>query len=132
MNYQIFYPADEHYNSAALENAKQLISKVRSLISVKATNAGDNQVWLGIWDAKPDNGSNPAATGTNNQLLDIAPVAGNGWHQMAVPGGNDLRNGLWVGAYTTAALALAGGAPDAGNVMFYRVDFTAPKIIPIN
>ena len=130
MNFSISWPADEHYTSAALENAKQCIGKARCLINFKANNTGGALVYLGIWDALPTGGSNPAATGQDNKLIDIVPVAGPGWYQFSVHGGQDLGNGLWVGAYTTAALAIAGGAPDAGAVMFYKVDFTCAKTIP--
>ena len=131
MNTFIQYPADEKYNSAALENNVQVITAVRSLVSLKATNTSGGVVWLGIWDDKPTAGSNPAATGkTSKKLLDIVPIAAPGWYQYSVMGGSDLRYGCWVGAYSTAALAIAGGAPDAGAVMFYKVDFKASVVLP--
>ncbi|MDE2102334.1 MAG: hypothetical protein KGL39_34125 [Patescibacteria group bacterium] len=128
-NYNTFYPADEHYSSAAFENAKQLIGTVRSLVNFKATNTGAAIVWLALWDDKPV--TNPATDGNNDHvLLDLVPLSTPGAFQTSTPHGQDLRLGLWVGAYTTAALALAGGAPDAGNVMFYRADYSAAKVLP--
>ena len=135
--FSISYPCDESYRTGTvgtipvvLENAVQVIPGVRSLGSLSATNTGYAVVWLAVWDAKPNAGSNPAASGSNNRLLECVPVAAPGWFQFSVHGGTDLRNGLWVGAYSTAALALAGGAPDAGAVMFYKCEFSASKYTP--
>jgi len=135
-NYSMSAPADEHYFSAGFENGVQAISHVRSLVNLNITNVSGtpvapNLVWVAIWDAKPNPGSNPAAAGADAKLVDLKPVAGPGWYQFSVHGGQDLRAGLWVGAYSTAALALAGGAPDAGNVLFVRADYNAPKYLPM-
>lgn len=135
--YSISYPYDESYHTGTVgvlpvppENAVQIITGVRSLGSLSATNTGGAVVWFAVWDAKPNANSNPAATGQNSRLLELKPIAAPGWFQFSVHGGTDLRNGLWVGAYTTAALALAGGAPDAGNVMWYKCEFGASKVLP--
>lgn len=66
-----------------------------------------------------------------NRLLELIPIAGPGWYQSSVHGGTDLINGLWVGTYSTAALAIAAGVPDVGAVMYYRADYNAPKVLPL-
>ncbi len=126
----VSYPADEHYNtpSAAFENPSQAVSKPRCLIDLNITNTSNGLLWLGIWDCVPAGGSNPAATSGDIKLLDVKPIAAYGWYEFSVHGGQDLVNGLWVGAYSTAALARAGGAPDGGAVLMVKCDFTASKV----
>ena len=66
-----------------------------------------------------------------NHHLDLAPLpATGGWFQYSVHAGQELQNGLWVGIYSTAALALAGGTPDGGNNMFVKADWGRPKYLP--
>jgi hypothetical protein len=128
--FSISYPADEKYNSTALENNVSAIKKVRSLVSLNVTNTSNGVVWLAIWDCLLTGANtNPTAQGSG-KLLDIKPIAGPGWYQYSVHGGSDLKYGLWVALYSTAALALAGGNGDAGNVGFFKVDYTAAKTTP--
>lgn len=128
-NFNALYPADEHYFSAAFENGVKAITGVRSLVNVNVTNVGDAPVWLAVWDAAPAAGSNPAAA-AEKTLVDLKPLPNLDWYQFSVPNGHDLRHGLWIGAYSTAALARAGGAPDAGNVLWLRADWSASKVLP--
>ncbi len=128
--FSIGYPSDEKYNSAALENNVSAIKKVRNLQNLDCTNTSGGVLWLAVWDCLLTGANtNPAAQGAG-KLLTIKPVAGPGWYQYSIHGGVDLKYGLWVALYSTAALALAGGVGDAGNVGFFQVNFMAAKVTP--
>lgn len=134
-NYSVSYPADEHYppessiQTLSIRNATQIFTGARSMVNLYAANTGAGLVWLGVWDDNPI-GSPSTGARADHRLITLAPVAGPGWFQFSVHGGTDVQFGLWVGAYSTAALALAGGDPDAGDVMFYKADWNASKVLP--
>ena len=141
--------ADERYRSTALENGVQVVPATRTLVALSINNTLVDGVvrWLGIWDVLVPHGvpggNNPAGSGPtgagNNPaavssavLLDVTPIASPGWESLEIHGGDQLIKGLWVGLYSTAALAAAGGDPDAGAVLFVKGDWTASKYLPQN
>jgi hypothetical protein len=133
------YPWDEIYRTGsrgtfpvAPENAKQLIPGPRSLGSFAVTNVGNNLVWVAYWDTLTT-GPNPTPASialSDSYLLNVIPVPAPGYYQASVHAGTDLIYGLWAGAYSTQALALAGGVPDAGNVLWYKVEYGGTRILP--
>lgn len=116
------YPFDQEYISAAFENAVQCFSKAQGLgdIYVLATA----QVWVLVQDS--NNGPHAPSNVNKGRIYPIP--AGNyifrSWHGR----GRDFALGLYVGAYSTAALAAAGGAPDAGNVLWIEANYGRGRI----
>jgi hypothetical protein len=128
----ISYPADDGYQSEALENGVQLIKRngdalgACSLVSLYVTNAAAATVYLLV----SDDAAGPHGLATNKGT--IYPIAAEpGDVAIAQYGGEEFRYGIYVGAYTTKALAIAGGAPDAGNVLLIKAGFTGPKFTPV-
>jgi hypothetical protein len=116
--WSISYPADEHYKSVALENGVQVVAHPRKVVNIYALNTGGATVYLVVLDKTVGPGALAAANpGTIYPILAASYVA------VGTHGGDQFKNGLYLGAYSTAALAIAGGAPDAGNVMLYKADW---------
>lgn len=132
MRYSTSYPADEHYHSAALENGVQLtnqagaVVKGRCLVGLYVTNAAAATVYLLV----SDDHAGPHGLAVNRGT--VYPIAAEpGDLAVSLHGGEEFAKGIYLGAYTTKALAIAGGAPDAGAVLLIKADFTAGKYIPI-
>ena len=116
------YPFDQEYISTAFENAVQAFSKAQGLgdVYLFATQP--------VYVLVLDSGNGPHAPSVANKGR-IYPVPANGyvfrsWHGR----GRDFAKGLWIGAYTTANLAAAGGAPDAGNVLWVEANYGRGRI----
>lgn len=124
--YSISSPADQHYHSAALENGVQVAAKALSLVGLYVTNDGGGTVWVLVSDDAGGPHGLAARTGT---IYPCAALPGD--LAISLHGGEEFRNGLYVGAYSTKALAILGGAPDAGNVLLIKADYTAPKYTPV-
>jgi hypothetical protein len=116
MLWSISFPGDQHYKSTAFENGKQVFAKAYALINlyVFSTAAGYIMVL--------DNPAGPAAPSAANPGT-IYPVTAGGYISIATHGGDQMKSGLYVGLYSTAALAAAGAAPDGGNVMWIKADW---------
>ena len=124
--YSLSYPATLHYKSVALENGVQVRAKPLSLVGLYVTNDSANAVWLLVSDDAAGPHGLAAKPGV---VYPIAAVPGD--LAIALHGGEEFASGLWIGAYSTKALAIAGGAPDAGNVLLLKVDYDASKYTPV-
>lgn len=125
-SYSLSYPADQHYFSKALENAVQVAIKPLSLIGLYITNSSGNTIWVLV----SDDAAGPHGIATNDGT--IYPVAAEpGDLAISLHGGQEFRKGLFIGAYLTKADAIAGGAPNAGNVLLIKADYTGPKYTPV-
>jgi hypothetical protein len=123
--YSISYPADEHYKSAAAENGVQVIAKPRNLVNLYVLNVSAATVYLLV----SDDAAGPHGLAVNKGTL-YPILAAPGYVAIATHGGDQFYKGIYIGAYSTAALALAGGAPDGGASLLIKADFTASKIFP--
>ena len=117
--FSVGVPCDEHYRSKALENGVQAVAHPRKIGQIYALNGGGATVYLLVSDDDAGPHGTAAKTGT------IYPIEAGNYEAIATHGGDQMEYGLYLGAYSTVALAVAGGAPDAGNVMFYKVDYGA-------
>jgi hypothetical protein len=126
------WPADQTYRSQALENGVQIkdgngnVQKACSLVYLYVVNGGAAAIYLLV----SDDAAGPHAINVKPGRCHPMTAAPNdfGWSQH---GGEEYRNGIYVAAYTTLVLAIAGGAPDAGNVLLISAGWTAPKITPV-
>jgi len=130
--FSISWPADQKYQSKALANGVQITDgnnvtqKACSLIYLYITNAAAATVYVLVSDDVAGPHGLGAKAGT------IYPVAAEpGDVAVAQHGGEEFTNGVYIGAYTTKALAIAGGAPNAGNVLLIKAGWTAPKLTPV-
>ena len=114
--WSVSFPGDQHYKSIVLENGKQVFAKAYALINlyVFSTAAGYIVVL--------DNAAGPAAPTAVKPGM-VYPVTAGGYVAIANHGGDQHRSGLYIGGYSTAALALAGGAPDLGNTLLIKADW---------
>ena|ERR1700761_7890426 len=118
------YTFDEEHTSNALENAVQLIAAPKALGSIFVQSDVNCELLILDWDGTA---GHPVGKGKLYPILVAAPLnvgyISQTWH-----GGVDFRYGIWVGGYSTFALALAGlaaaqagpaapNAPDLGNVL---------------
>lgn len=116
--FSISYPADEHYTTPsaagvpAYENAKQVIAKKRRLVNLYAFNNSGAAVYLAMQDS--------ANAGVDNGRIIVYPIGAGSFVSVAIHGGKRFENGIYLQAFTTAALGVAAGA-----VMFYDVDYMA-------
>ena len=111
------YPFDQEDISQAFENAVQCFTKAQGLGDIYLLATAN------VFVLVQDSADGPHAPGAVNKGR-IYPIAANNymfrsWHGR----GRDFAKGLWVGAYSTAALAAAGGAPDAGNVLWVEANY---------
>lgn len=119
------YTFDEEHISNALENSVQLIAAPKALGSLFVQSDSNCVVlvldWAGV-------GGGPVRKGMLYPILVAAPL-NDGWFSNSWHGGVDFKYGIWMGAYSTLALALAAlaaaqagpaapTAPDLGNVLF--------------
>lgn len=119
MNQIQTYPLDREYISAALENGVQCFAQAQALGDLYVFNGGGADVFVLV----QDNAAGPGAPGATRKSR-IYPVAAGGYVFRSWAGkGRDFGKGLYVGAYSTAALAAAGGAPDAGNVLWVEANY---------
>lgn len=124
-HYFTLFPADEHHLSAALENGVQVIDKPRSLVNLYVQNSSGATIYLLV----SDDAAGPHGIGTKAGT--VYPIAAApGYVAVTTAGGDQFKNGIYLGAYTTLALAIAGGAPDAGNVLLIKADYTASRNYP--
>lgn len=112
----ISYTFDEHYISSALENNKQLTAVPKALGDLYVM-ANANCFLVLLDNAAGPGAPAPTATMRPYPIIIGAPL-NVGWFSKNWHGGLDFRNGIYVAAYSTQALAIAGGAPDAGNVLW--------------
>jgi len=111
------YGADEFYFTPIVgvapqyENAKVVKVGKRRLVSLYAFNNSGTDVYLAVMDSVDGV--------TVNRLTPYLIPAGS-YISVAVQGGERHENGIYLKAFTDAALSVA-----AGNVMFYKVWFTA-------
>lgn len=118
------YPFDQEYVSNAHENAVTCFAKAQGLGDIYIFNDGGAAVYVLVQDSADGNHA-PSALHKSR----IYPVSSGGyvfrsWHGR----GRDFALGLYVGAYSTAALAEAGGAPDAGNVLWIEANYGRGRI----
>lgn len=112
----VSFPFDEHYVSSAQENNKQLKAQPRALGTLYVQASANCFLVL------QDNAAGPGAPGVDQTTriypVELAAPLNVGWFSMTWHGGIDFQNGIYLAAYTTLALAIAGGAPDAGNILW--------------
>jgi hypothetical protein len=71
-----------------------------------------------------DDGAGPHVPSAANPATIYPIAAGGGYVSIGTHGGDQYQNGLYVAAYSTAALAAAAGAPDAGAMLWIKADWT--------
>lgn len=114
----MLYGADENYLTPsvagvpAYENAKQVITSKRRLVSLYAFNSSGDTVYVAVADS--------AAAMTAATRVRVYPVESGGFASVGVQGALRFENGIYVKAFTEAALTNA-----AGNVMLWDVNYTA-------
>ena len=123
------YPFDQEYISGAFENAVQCFAKAQGLgdIYVLATAS----CFVLVLDSADGPHAPSGANKGRIYPIALAPVPAiqggyvfRSWHGR----GRDFAKGLWVGAYSTAALAAAGGAPDLGNILWIEANYGRGRI----
>lgn len=119
------YPFDQEYISSAFENAVTCFSKAQALGDIYVFNSGGGTIYVLVQDSA-DGRHAPSAI-YKSRIYPIAPggYVFRAWHGR----GRDFANGLFVGAYSTAALAAAAGvAPDAGAVLWVEANYGRGRI----
>lgn len=106
----IAYPFDQDYTSQSLENGIQLTTIPMALgdLYVLSTAAGFILV--------QDSATGPVPPPSQHRSR-IYPIAAGGYIDRSWHGGANMRYGVYIGAYSTVALALVADAPDLGNVL---------------
>jgi hypothetical protein len=122
------YPNDQHYLSAALENAVTVFAKAQSLGDIYIISSAAAIVYVLVMDSADGNHAQSAA-GHPSRIYPVEPASAGAflfrsWHGT----GQDFAKGLYVGAYSTLALAIAGGAPDAGAVLEIEANYRRGRI----
>ena len=124
MLWSIPYPADQHYYSVAAENNVQVFVIPNRLVSVYVLNVSAAEIYVVVSDTAAGPAAPVAGNITMYAIYPCGTAGADGYVAISTHGGDQLKNGLYVAAYTTAAKALAGGAPDAGNVLVIKADWT--------
>jgi hypothetical protein len=118
----ISYPFDQHYLSSAFENAKQVFAKPYAVGDLYVFSKA--ACFVQVLDSK-DGVHAPSTTYPGR----VYPIAAGGYVFRSWHGdGYQFKNGLWVGAYSTADLAVAGGAPDSGNVIWIETNYRRGRL----
>ena len=122
------YPNDKHYLSAALENAVQVFAKAYSLGDIYIMSGAAALVYVLVMDSSDGNHAQSVA-GHPSRIYPVEPASAGAflfrsWHGV----GQDFSKGLYVGAYSTLALAIAGGAPDAGAVLEIEANYRRGRV----
>jgi hypothetical protein len=118
--FSISYPADQHYRSTAFENGVQVFTTPQKLVNLYAFTTSAAQVYLLV----SDDAAGPHAPSATYPAIIYPIAAGGGYVAIGTHGGDQFKNGLYVGVYSTAALAAAAAAPDGGGVCWLKVDWT--------
>lgn len=119
--WSISYPADKHYKSTAYENAMQVFATPEKLVNLYVFANAAQELYLLVLDS--NDGVHAPAAANPGTVYPVGGAGQDGYVAIGTHGGDQFKKGLWVGAYTTAALAVAGGAPDAGNVLWIKADW---------
>lgn len=115
--FSISFPADQHYTSPSTgfvptyENGKLIQGSKLRLVNLYAFNSSNTTVYLAVADS---------VDGTTIANAVPYPIGPGSFVSISIHGGDRYEKGLYLKAFTDTGLSAA-----AGNVMFYKVDWTA-------